>query len=268
MSYSSILFEIQNHTGIVTLNRPSRMNAVIESMYEELLDVFQRIRKSSIRTLILTGAPYVKNGMVKGAFCAGADLKEHAKGDRTIEEKRAYIELAHRTCLTLRTLSVPVIAAVGGAARGAGAELALNCDFILMAESATLGFPESGLGTMVGGGATRHLERVVGHVRARELLFTGRIINGIQATQMGLALSAHPSEMLMDNVLALADTLAAKAPHSMALLKELMERAPDTSLERVYDKETDAIVSCMSTRDWQEGIDAFKEKRPPRFKGE
>lgn len=269
MNQPTVLFEVHNHTAIATLNRPHRMNAVIEAMYDELFHIMKRVQEDpTIRALILTGSPRVKHGERKEVFCAGADLKEHGAGTRTPAQKKAYIELAHRCCLALRTLPVPTIAAVGGPARGAGAELALNCDFILMADDATLAFPETGLGTMVGGGATRHLERIVGHVQAKALIFTGRVVQGWEAVEMGLALESVPAIRLMDDARELAQKMVTKAPVSMTLAKKLLEQAPEKSLARIYDDETEAIVACMKSRDWQEGIDAFREKRAPRFKGE
>lgn len=268
MAPATVTVEREDKTGILRLNRPHRMNAVNEAMYEELAAALDTAAsRPDVRALILTGTPFVRQGKVKEAFCAGADLKEHAAGTRTLREKRAYIELAHATCLKLRTLPLPVIAAINGPARGAGAELALNCDFILMADTATLAFPETGLGTMVGGGATRHLERAVGLARARELIYTGRILKGPEAVKVGLALRSVPGGQLLPEALALSSRLTDKAPLSLALAKALTESTPQHSLEAAYAQETDAIVSCMKSRDWQEGIDAFTEQREPIFKG-
>ena len=268
MNPSTVTINQQDNIGIIRLNRPHRMNAVTETLYEELASILDSAASDpDIRVLILTGTPLIRDGEKKEAFCAGADLKQHARGERTPEEKRAYIELAHATCLKLCTVPLPVIAAVNGPARGAGAEMALNCDFILMADTATLAFPETGLGTMVGGGVTRHLERIVGLSRARELIYTGRILNGPASVASGLALCCVPVERLLDEALSFAARMADKAPRSIAFAKTLMQSAPQRHLAETYDEETEAILSCMKTRDWQEGIDAFKEKRQPIFKG-
>jgi len=274
MNPSTVIFETQDKIGILRLHRPYRMNAVIETMYEELGALLDSAAaNSAIRALILTGATAIRqkgesrNSPIKEVFCAGADLKHHAEGGRTPQDKKAYIKLAHATCLRLRTLPLPVIAAVNGPARGAGSELALNCDFVLMADTATLAFPETGLGTMVGGGVTRHLERTVGLSRARELIYTGRVLSGPEAVKAGLALASVPVGCLMDEALALASRMTGKAPLSMALAKSLMENAPQHTLEEAYDQESRAILACMESRDWQEGIDAFKDKRQPIFKG-
>lgn len=269
MNPATVTLDIHQKIGILRLNRPHRMNAVNASLYKELSHLLKTATQDpTLRILILTGNPRIRDGVKKEAFCAGADLKDHDQKNRSPLEKRVYIEEAHAACLMLRTLPLPVIAAVNGPARGAGAEMALNCDFVIMANSASLGFPETGLGSMVGGGVTRHLERTVGLSLARELIYTGRVLTGPESVTQGLALSSVPIENLMDEALCLASRLITKAPLSLALAKSLMENAPQRPLAATYDDETDAIVSCMATQDWQEGIDAFKEKRQPIFKGE
>ena len=179
MEYQTIQYSKEENIGIVRLNRPERMNAVIEEMYEELQDLMGRAElDDEVRVLILTGSVMQKGAVEKQAFCAGADLKKHAGGERTHAEQRQYIMLAHETTRKIYEFSKPFIAAVNGPARGAGVEMALNCDFIFMAENATLGLTETGLGTFVGGAITYHLPRMVGMSRAKELIYTGKIIDG------------------------------------------------------------------------------------------
>ena len=161
----------------------------------------------------------------------------------------------------------PVIVAVNGPARGAGTEMALNGDFLFMADTATIAFPETGLGTCVGGGATYHLGQIVGMMRARELIFTGRIVDGKEAVSLGLALKSLPVEQLLPESLAFAKLLAEKAPVSMALSKALIRQGPYRDLETVLLAESEAILACMNTEDWQTGIRSFSEKRKPVFKG-
>jgi enoyl-CoA hydratase len=220
-----------------------------------------------VRSLVLTGSVLHRNGIAKQAFCAGADLKEHASGARTTAAKRAYIDLAHETTRRIHEHPKPIVAAVNGPARGAGAEMAISCDLLLMAEEATIAFPETGLGTFIGGGATWHLPRLVGQVRARELVYTGRVIDGRQAVELGLALRCVPVAGLMDQALALAGELAAKAPLSLRLAKRLLRESPSLDLATVLRLEADGILACMGTDDWHEGVRAFAERRPPRFVG-
>jgi enoyl-CoA hydratase len=268
MSTKTILYSKEGLIGTIRLNRPERMNAVIEEMYEEIRDVLEQAgRDDEVRVLILTGSVLRKGDTVKQAFCAGADLKKHSAGDRTPEEKRAYILLAHETCRRIYTFAKPVIAAVNGPARGAGTEMAMNCDFIFMAEEATLAFPETSLGTFVGGGVTFHLPRMVGLVRAKELIYTNRVMDGRAAVEAGLALRCFPADRLMDETRAFAAQLAEKAPLSMRLAKRLLQPEAWLDMAAVLEREAEAILACMETEDWLEGVRAFGEKRKPRYRG-
>jgi len=253
----------------IQLNRPERMNAVNEEMYKELQDAFERTRDDpDVRCLILTGSALKKKGVTKQAFCAGADLKKHAAGERSPAQREEYIRLAHETTRKIYTFPKPVIAAVNGPARGAGTEMALNCDFLLMAEEATLAFPETGLGTFVGGGVTHILPRLVGLARAKELVFTGRIIDGKAAVKLGLAIQTYPVDQLLEAARSLALDIAGKAPLSIAFAKDYLQQSPGLRHEEALEGETKAILTCMGSEDWQEGLRAFSENRNPRFKGQ
>jgi len=268
MSYTTILYEKTGRVAIIRLNRPERMNAVIEEMYRELQDAIgEAVRDDTVRALVLTGSVLVKDGRERQAFCAGADLKEHSAGKRDHRGKRFYIELAHETTRMIYECEKPVIAAVNGAARGAGAEMALNCDFVLMADTASIAFPETGLGTFVGGGVTAHLPAMLGTMKAKELVYTGKVLGGNEAVSMGLALASYPVARLMDEAMKLAETIAAKAPVSLAYAKKRLQDAAGHDIKTVLMLETDAILSCMDTEDWHEGIRAFEEKRTPEYRG-
>jgi enoyl-CoA hydratase len=268
VNYETIESTRTNNVMIIRLNRPDRMNAVNETMYREIQDVLKRSESDSeIRSLIITGSVLKRGTIKKQAFCAGADLKEHASGTRDQAAQRAYIELAHETTRMIYTCPRPVIAAVNGPARGAGLELALNCDFILMAEDATLAFTEVGLGTFVGGAVTSHLPALVGTVKARELIYTCKVIDGKQAVYIGLALKSVPVEQLMETALSMADDLSEKAPLSMKLAKDMLHNSRFHDIETVLKHETEAILSCMETEDWHEGIQSFMQKRKPVYKG-
>jgi enoyl-CoA hydratase len=244
------------------------MNAVIEQMYLDLRTVLAQAENDpETRAIILTGSVWKRDKGDKQAFCAGADLKKHAAGERTPFQKREYILLAHDTCRMIYEFPKPIIAAVNGPARGAGSEMALNCDLILMADTASIGFPETSLGTFIGGGVTFHLTRMIGLTKAKELVYTGRILDGQAAASLGLALASHPLDDLMDQAFALARNLAEKAPISMKFAKEQLQKALSRDLQTALLVEAEAILACMTTRDWQEGIDAFAEKRKPVYKG-
>ena len=268
MNYNTIQVHRDGPVVTIQLNRPERMNAVNEEMYTEIQDELGRASGDpEVRCLILTGAVLERNGIAKQAFCAGADLKKHAAGERSQDQKEEYIRLAHETTHKIYTFPKPVIAAVNGPARGAGAELALSCDFLLMAEEATLGFPETGLGTFVGGGVTHILPRLIGLAKAKELIYTGRIVDGRRAVQLGLAHECYSLLRLLDEAKALASKLTEKGPISISFAKEYLQRSPGLDIEAALDLETKAILTCMASEDWHEGLRAFSEKRRPRFVG-
>jgi len=268
MEYKTVLFSKDGNIGIIKLNRPERMNAVIEEMYLEIQDILKScIKDDAIKAMVITGSVLKKNNTEKQAFCAGADLKEHAQGKRTDDDRRNYILLAHETTQRIYEFPKPVIAAINGPARGAGVEMAMNCDFLFIAEDATLAFPEIGLGTFVGGGVTQHLPRIIGLARAKELVFSGRVIGGREAVEIGLALNCFSVSSLFDETIKFAKNLAEKAPISMSMAKKYLHESSFMGLDDVLNNETEAILSCMETEDWQEGLDAFSEKRKPIYKG-
>ncbi len=268
MAFETVLYEKGDFIGTLRLNRPDRMNAVIEQMYLDIQSVLTEARRDeAVRVLILTGTVRKSPKGDKQAFCAGADLKKHGSGDRTPWQKREYIFLAHETTRMLYEFPKPVIVAVNGPARGAGTEMALNGDFIFMADTATIAFPETSLATCVGGGVTCHLGQLVGIMRARELIYTGRVVDGKEAVDLGLALKSPPVERLLPETISFGEALAEKAPVSMALSKALIRQAPYRDLETVLLAESEAILACMNTEDWHEGIRSFSEKRKPEFKG-
>jgi enoyl-CoA hydratase len=245
----------------IRFNRPHRLNAVIESLFRETLDALANAeRDRSVRVVIMTGEGR--------AFCVGADLKEHAKGERTSSQKREYLQLAQDVCARVHGLRKPVIAAVNGYALGAGAEMAINADFLLIAHGARIGFPEASIGTFIGGGLTRVLPQLVGLSKARELVFLGELVDGHEAESIGLAAATFPDATFRDDVYAFAERLAAQAPLSLALAKEQLNHGSERTYETALVTELEGVLACMKTRDWQEGIDAFAAKRKPVFRSE
>jgi len=268
MIYSTVKHEVNRGILTLRLNRPERMNAVNEEMYFELTQLLQKYREDNeVRAVILTGSVRIRDGVEKQAFCAGADLKKHSTGERTRAQKRQYIEQAHETARLLYRYPKPVIAAVNGPARGAGVEMAVACDFVIMSDEATIAFPETGLGTFVGGGVTLHLPLNIGLMKAKELIYTGRILNAAEAVNLGIALCAYPIKTFMDNVIEFTAGIARKAPISITMAKKHLQRSYMLDLETVLQLETDAILACMETEDWQEGVKAFAERRNPEYRG-
>lgn len=243
---------------IIRFNRPERLNAVNEALYEETIQALQKAdADGTIRAVILTGQGR--------AFCVGADLKAHGSAKRSPEQQRQYVDLGQRVCYQIQTMATPVIAAVAGYALGAGAEMAISADFLLMAEDAQMGFPEISIGTFVGGGVTSRLPRLVGLRRATELLVLGERFTGVQAAQWGLIHAAVPGDQLMQSAKELATSLASKAPLAMARMKAALFR--DDDIETAFASEPEQLLALMQTADWAEGIAAFAEKRQPVFQG-
>ncbi len=255
-----ITFAAAHHTATITFNRPERLNAVSLPLYEELKHALTMAeRDTSVRVVVLTGAGR--------AFCVGADLKEHGRAERTPDEKKIYAAAEQDVCDRVQTFPKPVIAAVNGYAIGAGAEIALSCDFVIMKDAAEMFFPETGLGTYVGGGLTYILPLLVGIARARELVLLGRRLNGVEAERIGLIHSSVPDHEFQDAITAIAARLAEKAPLPTALAKSHINTFFQRSRNESLEQEAAALVRCMETADWQEGVRAFQEKRKPVFQG-
>jgi enoyl-CoA hydratase len=252
---------IEDHVAVCCLDRPDRLNAVSLPLYKDLLAALDEWdHDAAIRAVVITGQGR--------AFCVGADLKSHGRGDVTPEERNEYVATGQRVYQRLQSLTKPTIAAVNGHAIGAGIELALSCDFVVVAEDAKLRLPELGLGTFVGGGTVYTLAQRVGVAKAKELIMLGEFFSGGDAANWGLANEAVPAHEVLEVSLTLARKLAGQAPIPMGLAKELIHRAQRLLYEEALQEETKALLRCMETRDWKEGISAFQEKRSPRFTGE
>lgn len=255
-----VILDLEGAVATLCLNRPERLNAVNADLYAELVDTLASIEEDpTVRVVTITGSGR--------AFCVGADLKAHGEDEMDAETRRAYVQLAQRACRRIQQLPRPTIAAVNGHAIGAGLEIALSCDFIIVAEEAKLGLPELALGTFVGGGVSYTLAERVGPARARELILGAARFTGAEAADMGIASRAVPGVRVLEESAALAADLAGHAPIPVGLAKRLMSRVRGLDATAVMDEEAEALLACMETDDWREGIRAFHEKRDPEYRG-
>jgi len=259
MDFENIIVENTEGIATITFNRPKALNALNSALLEEVSQALDGVAANEdIRVLVLTGAG-------DKAFVAGADIKELASLN-ALQAKR-FAQKGQAVINKIAALPIPVIAAVNGYALGGGTEMALACDFIYAADSANMGLPETTLGLIPGFGGTQRLSRLIGPNRAKELIYTGKIIPAIEAQALGLINQICGADFLMDAVMKTARTMAAKGKVSLRAAKEAVNSGLDTDLTTGLKIEQDAFAICMVSEDAAEGTRAFIEKRSPVFKG-
>jgi len=261
--YKCLLYDVRDAVATLTLNRPERLNALGDTLRDDLHDAVQRAgADSDVRAIVLTGAG-------KG-FCSGGDVKamneaREARAERSIVDKVA--PQRDRVLVAMRDAPQPIIAAVNGAAAGAGMNLALACDIRLAATTARFGqtFVRRGLHPDWGG--TYFLPRIVGLAKACELIFTGEMIDAQEALSLGIVTAVYPPEHLLPAARDLAAKIAAGPPLAIRLARRALYRNQAADLEAALEFETFAQNVCAETEDAREGIRAFVEKRAPKFHG-
>jgi enoyl-CoA hydratase len=242
----------------VELNRTHALNALNKGVFETLGKIMDEIsRDDNIKAVIITG-----NG--EKAFAAGADVEELKPLD-TIAA-RNFALAAYKTQEKLSGLSKATIAALNGFTLGGGCELAMCCDIRIASEKARLGQPEIHLGIIPGGGGTQRLSRLVGVAKAKELIFTGRIISAQEAFQIGLVNMVVKPEELLDKAKKLALEIAGKSSPAIMLAKRSIDEGFEMNLGGALHYEIECFAQCFSTEDHREGIRAFLEKRAPIFR--
>ena len=255
-TYENILAERDGAIATIIVNRPKSLNALNSKTLRELT---QAVREAAdARALILTGSG-------DRAFVAGADISEMAPMGPW--QAREFSELGHVLTALIEDIPAATIAAVNGYALGGGLELAVACDMIFASENARLGLPEVTLGVTPGFGGTQRLVRLVGKLRAKEMIFTGDWVDAKRAAEMGLVNAVLPREKLLDHCRALARKIAEKGPLAVALAKRLVERGYDMPLRAANRQEAESFALLFDTEDRREGMRAFIEKRPAKFTG-
>lgn len=259
MEFKNIKVEVADRVATVTISRPKALNALNVETLMELSMAFDDIEcDDDVGGVILTGEG-------EKAFVAGADISEMSEMD--VREARDFAELGQGLMNLIENLSKPVIAAVNGYALGGGTELAMSCDIILAGEKARFGQPEVKLGVIPGFGGTQRLVRRVGSHLAREMIFTGQMIDAQRALAIGLASAVHPPDKLMEAALAMMKTILANGPVAIAMAKRAINEGADLSLATGLTIERDAFAQCFAGPDQKEGMTAFIEKREPKFVG-
>ena len=259
MELKNVIYEKSEGIATITLNRPEVMNAFSVDLINEVLYCLDDSgRDETIRVVILTGAG-------ERAFSAGADIKAMI-GMNALKARELSIN-GYRVCKAVETLGKPVIAAINGFALGGGLETAMACDFRIASDRARMGQTEVNIGLIPGWGGTQRLTRLVGKTRAKELVYTGKIIDSKTAEQIGLVNMVVPADQFMTAVRQFALELASKAPVALRIAKTLIDNGLESDLETALALEREGFGVVASTEDLQEGVKAFTEKRKPSWKG-
>jgi enoyl-CoA hydratase len=256
MAYENILVERETAISTITVNRPKSLNALNSLTLKELTQAVRECADS--RVIILTGSG-------DKAFVAGADISEMVPMGPW--KAREFSELGHVLTALIEDIPSATIAAVNGYALGGGLELAVACDMIFASENARLGLPEVTLGVTPGFGGTQRLVRLVGKLRAKEMIFTGDWVDAKRAFEIGLVNAVLPKEKLLEHCRSLAQKIAEKGPLAVARAKRLVERGYDMTLRAANRQEAESFALLFDTEDRREGMRAFVEKRPARFTG-
>ena len=254
--YEQIITSTQGRVATIQLNRPKAMNALCNSMMDEMTDALEKFEKDDgIHVIILTGN--------EKAFAAGADLKELGPKNFAGLYKENF---AVTNWDSIGRCRKPVIAAVAGFALGGGCEVAMLCDIIIAADNAKFSQPEITVGVMPGGGGTQRLTRAVGKARAMELCLTGRMIDAAEAERIGLISRIVPADQLMSETMQMAQKIASFSLTAAMMIKESINQSFETGLTEGLRFERRFFYAAFSTEDQKEGMAAFAEKRPAHFK--
>jgi enoyl-CoA hydratase len=259
--FEHLLLEQSDGILTVILNRPERLNAWNRAMIGELQRLAEHLDGNpEVRVLVITGAGR--------AFSAGEDVGGmQALAEAPTREFRALARKVHHFFDTLEGLELPVIAAINGVAAGGGLELALSCDLRIASDAARLGLPENNVGLIPGSGGISRLVKLVGLAKAKEIVLLGEMLPAPEALAHGLVHRVVAADQLTQEVQALADRLARKAPLALGMAKLLLNRAADANWTVARDLERLGQSVLLPTQDHLEGVEAFRQKRSPHWQG-
>ncbi len=255
--YQTIRYEKNGNIGIATINRPEALNALNSTVISELEQLISEVEKDAeLGAFIITGEGR--------SFVAGADIGEQSTMD--VAAGRKWGQRGSALFRRIEKLEFPTIAAVNGFALGGGCELALSCDIILASEKAKFGQPEVGLGITPGFSGTQRLPRRAGVAKAKELIFSGKMIKADEAKEIGLVNAVYAPEALMDGALEMAKSFTKNAPIAVKYAKACIDRGMQMDIDDGIAIENELFAMCFATADQKEGMGAFLEKRPAAFR--
>ena len=258
MDWETVLFEKRGQVGLITLNRPERMNALCLQLGRDLTEVVEQCdQDDAVRAVVITGGPK--------CFSAGGDANEVVElGSVTSSELSRVIPALF---CKIDNLSKPVIAAVSGPTLGGGLELAISCDMRVASETALIGLTEVRLGFFSAAGGTQRLPRLIGPAFAKQLIFTGDPVSAAEAYRMGLVNFVEPVESFLDKAIDLASRISQRAPVAVRMAKKSLDTGMQMDLDSALKFEAQCGAYVDGTEDSKEGFRAFAEKRKPVFKG-
>ncbi len=259
MEFQNVILTKEDRIATLTINRPQALNALNKDTLLEIKAAAEQVRDDAeVDVLIITGAG-------DKAFVAGADITYML--DINALEGRQFGLIGQDAFSTIETMSKPVIAAINGFALGGGCELAMACDFRICSHKSKFGQPEVGLGVTPGFGGTQRLPRIVGTGMAKQLLYTGDVIDANEALRIGLVNAVLSAETMMDYVKRLAQKITARGGIAVRFCKDAVNAGMQTDIDRAMTIEADIFGLCFATEDQKEGMHAFVEKRKAQFKG-
>ncbi len=258
MNYKNLLYEVNNHVALVTINRPEKLNSLNNETLDELESCFKEIKNDKdVYVVIITGSG-------EKAFVAGADISELNK--LNVISAKAFAEKGQAIFNLIENLSKPVIATVNGFALGGGCELALACHIRFASDRAKFGQPEVNLGIIPGYGGTQRLTRIVGSGRAAELILSGDLIDAEEAYRIGLVNKIFSPEELLNETKKFAEKISSKGQVAISLALKAIVSCDELSESEGQNLESSLFAICCGTEDFKEGTSAFLEKRKPVFK--
>ncbi len=256
MAFETIIVEVEDHVGLIKLNRPDALNALNQQLLGELLQALQEAdANDKVRCIVLTGS--------EKAFAAGADIKEMSS--------MSFVDVNASNLFAafgdgIQRIRKPVIAAVSGYALGGGCELAMACDFIIASDTAKFGQPEINLGVIAGIGGSQRLTRAVGKSKSMDMNLTGRFMDAEEAERAGLVSRVVPGKKMIDEAMGAAQKIAEKSLITARTAKEAVNRSFETSLQEGLLFERHVFHALFATEDQKEGMAAFMEKRQAQFR--